>query len=133
MLDWVVEAVAATGPSRTVVVVSPQTRRAIAESVPEGVEIAVQQEPRGTGDAVAAARDVLGDFEGDVLVVSGDAPLITADVLGELVAARTPQPRCRSSPCATSRTAGWSKTTRTISSRWSRRPTRPTSSSRSGS
>jgi bifunctional UDP-N-acetylglucosamine pyrophosphorylase/glucosamine-1-phosphate N-acetyltransferase len=87
MLDWVVEAVAATGPSRTVVVVSPQTRRAIAESVPEGVEIAVQQEPRGTGDAVAAARDVLGDFEGDVLVVSGDAPLITADVLGELVAA----------------------------------------------
>jgi bifunctional UDP-N-acetylglucosamine pyrophosphorylase/glucosamine-1-phosphate N-acetyltransferase len=87
MLDWVVEAVAATGPSRTVVVVSPQTRQAIAESVPEGVEIAVQQEPRGTGDAVAAARDVLGDFEGDVLVVSGDAPLITADVLGELVAA----------------------------------------------
>jgi bifunctional UDP-N-acetylglucosamine pyrophosphorylase/glucosamine-1-phosphate N-acetyltransferase len=86
MLDWVVEAVAATGPSRTVVVVSPQTRQAIAESVPEGVEIAVQQEPRGTGDAVAAARDVLGDFEGDVLVVSGDAPLITADVLGELVA-----------------------------------------------
>ena len=87
MLDWVVDAVAATGPSRTVVVVSPQTRQAIGESVPEGVEIAVQQEPRGTGDAVAAARDVLGDFEGDVLVVSGDAPLITADVLGELVAA----------------------------------------------
>src|SRR4051812_5228301 len=72
MLDWVVDAVTATGPSRTVVVVSPQTQQAIAESVPEDVEIAVQQQPRGTGDAVAAARDVLGDFDGDVLVVSGD-------------------------------------------------------------
>jgi bifunctional UDP-N-acetylglucosamine pyrophosphorylase / glucosamine-1-phosphate N-acetyltransferase len=87
MLDWVLDAVAATGPARTVVVVSPQTREAISESVPEGVELAVQEEPRGTGDAVASARDVLAGFEGDVLVVSGDAPLITPEVLGELLAA----------------------------------------------
>jgi bifunctional UDP-N-acetylglucosamine pyrophosphorylase/glucosamine-1-phosphate N-acetyltransferase len=87
MLDWILDAVAATGPSRTVVVVSRQTHEAIAESVPEGVEIAIQQEPRGTGDAVAAARDVLAGFEGDVLVVSGDAPLITEGVLRDLVTA----------------------------------------------
>ncbi|MFL5930492.1 MAG: bifunctional UDP-N-acetylglucosamine diphosphorylase/glucosamine-1-phosphate N-acetyltransferase GlmU [Gaiellaceae bacterium] len=87
MLDWVLDAVGSTGPSRVVVVVSPQTHDAIAESLPEGVEIAVQQEPRGTGDAVAAARDALVGFDGDVLVVSGDAPLITADVLGGLVSA----------------------------------------------
>ncbi len=87
MLDWVLEAVAATGPSRTVVVVSPHTRDAIAESVPEDVELAVQEEPLGTGDAVAAARDVLAGFDGDVLVVSGDTPLITPEVLGELLAA----------------------------------------------
>ena len=87
MLDWVLDAVAATGPSRIVVVVSPQTHDTIAESLPEGVEIAVQREPRGTGDAVAAARDALAGFDGDVLVVSGDAPLITAEVLGGLVSA----------------------------------------------
>jgi bifunctional UDP-N-acetylglucosamine pyrophosphorylase / glucosamine-1-phosphate N-acetyltransferase len=87
MLDWVLDAVTATGAERTVVVVSPQTQKAIADSLPDGVEFAVQQEPRGTGDAVAAAGDALAGFEGDVLVVSGDAPLITAEVLGHLVAA----------------------------------------------
>jgi bifunctional UDP-N-acetylglucosamine pyrophosphorylase/glucosamine-1-phosphate N-acetyltransferase len=86
MLDWVLDAVAGTGPARTVVVVSPQTRDAIAESLPEGVEVAVQQEPRGTGDAVAAARQALEGFAGDVLVVSGDTPLITPEVLGALLA-----------------------------------------------
>jgi bifunctional UDP-N-acetylglucosamine pyrophosphorylase / glucosamine-1-phosphate N-acetyltransferase len=87
MIDWVLDGVSATGPSRIVVVVSPETRDTIAASLPEGVEIAVQQEPRGTGDAVAAARDALTGFDGDVLIVSGDAPLITSEVLGELVAA----------------------------------------------
>jgi bifunctional UDP-N-acetylglucosamine pyrophosphorylase / glucosamine-1-phosphate N-acetyltransferase len=87
MLDWVLDAVAGTGATRTVVVVSPQTRDVIAGSLPEDVELAVQDEPRGTGDAVAAARDALAGFEGDVLVVSGDTPLITAEVLGELVKA----------------------------------------------
>ena len=87
MLDWVLDAVAATGPSRIVVVVSPLTHDTIAESLAEGVETAIQQEPRGTGDAVAAARDALAGFDGDVLVVSGDAPLITAEVLGDLVSA----------------------------------------------
>jgi bifunctional UDP-N-acetylglucosamine pyrophosphorylase / glucosamine-1-phosphate N-acetyltransferase len=87
MLDWVLDAVTATGAERTVVVVSPQTQAAIAESLPAGVEVAVQPEPRGTGDAVAAAGEALAGFEGDVLVVSGDAPLITAEVLSDLVAA----------------------------------------------
>jgi bifunctional UDP-N-acetylglucosamine pyrophosphorylase/glucosamine-1-phosphate N-acetyltransferase len=85
MLDWVLDAVAGTEPARTVVVVSPQTRDAFVGSLPDEVEIAVQEEPRGTGDAVAAARDPLAGFEGDVLVVSGDAPLITADVLRDLL------------------------------------------------
>jgi bifunctional UDP-N-acetylglucosamine pyrophosphorylase/glucosamine-1-phosphate N-acetyltransferase len=87
MLDWVLAAVAGTDPERTVVVVSPQSREAIAETLPDGVELAVQEHPRGTGDAVAAARDALAGFEGDVLVVSGDTPLITPEVLGDLLAA----------------------------------------------
>ena len=87
MLDWVLAAVAGIEPDRTVVVVSPKTREAIAETLPEGVELAVQDVPRGTGDAVAAAREALAAFDGDVLVVSGDTPLITPEVLGDLLAA----------------------------------------------
>jgi len=87
MLDWVLDAVRPLGAARVVVVVSPETHDALAEAPPEGVELAVQPEPRGTGDAVAAARGALEGFEGDVLVVSGDAPLLTSEVLAELVEA----------------------------------------------
>ncbi|MET0939525.1 MAG: sugar phosphate nucleotidyltransferase, partial [Gaiellaceae bacterium] len=47
--------------------------------------IAVQTEPRGTGDAVASARSDLGSDSGDVLVLSGDTPLVTEELLQELV------------------------------------------------
>jgi bifunctional UDP-N-acetylglucosamine pyrophosphorylase/glucosamine-1-phosphate N-acetyltransferase len=46
----------------------------------------VQHEPRGTGDAVASARAALDSFDGDVLVLSGDTPLLTSGLLIELVA-----------------------------------------------
>ena len=80
LADWVVEAVRALGPERLVVVTSPDASDAF-----EGVEVAVQREPRGTGDAAAAARETLEDFEGDVLVVTGDAATITSDLLGRLI------------------------------------------------
>jgi bifunctional UDP-N-acetylglucosamine pyrophosphorylase/glucosamine-1-phosphate N-acetyltransferase len=85
MLDWVLDAVLALEPSRVAVVVSPATKQAVESSLPDGVEVAVQPEPKGTGDAVASGREALADFDGDVLVVSGDTPLITADELERLV------------------------------------------------
>ena len=51
MVDWVVEAARGAGVERIVVVASPSTRELF-----EGVEVAVQEEPRGTGDAVRCAR-----------------------------------------------------------------------------
>ena len=80
LADWVVEAVRALGPERLVVVTSPDASDAF-----EGVEVAVQREPRGTGDAAAAARETLEGLEGDVLVVTGDAATITSDLLGRLI------------------------------------------------
>ena len=86
MVDWVLVAVRALAPSRIVVVSSPETRDELAAALPSGLEFAVQEEPRGTGDAVAAARAALAGFDGDVLVVPGDAPLITSELLAEVVA-----------------------------------------------
>ena len=48
LVDWVIEAARALGPDPLVVVTSPGT-----EGEFEGVTVAVQQEPRGTGDAAA--------------------------------------------------------------------------------
>jgi bifunctional UDP-N-acetylglucosamine pyrophosphorylase/glucosamine-1-phosphate N-acetyltransferase len=84
LVDWVLDAARAVGPEPLVVVTSPETEDALAG---EGVTVAIQPEARGTGDAVATARKALGGFDGDVLVVSGDAPLLTPKLLEGLVAA----------------------------------------------
>jgi bifunctional UDP-N-acetylglucosamine pyrophosphorylase/glucosamine-1-phosphate N-acetyltransferase len=81
LVDWVVEAVRPLGPERLVVVASPDFRDAFG-----GVEVAVQERPLGTGDAVRAARAAL-DGADDVLVLSGDTPLLTTALLEQLVAA----------------------------------------------
>jgi bifunctional UDP-N-acetylglucosamine pyrophosphorylase/glucosamine-1-phosphate N-acetyltransferase len=80
LVDWVVEAARELGPEPLVVVTSPGSEDAF-----EGVETAVQAEPRGTGDAAAAAREALAGFKGDVLVVTGDAAAITGNLLGRLL------------------------------------------------
>jgi bifunctional UDP-N-acetylglucosamine pyrophosphorylase / glucosamine-1-phosphate N-acetyltransferase len=80
MADWVVAVGRELQADPLVVVTTPQ---AVEEF--EGVTVAVQEEPLGTGDAVASARAALDGFDGDVFVLSGDTPLLTAELLGELL------------------------------------------------
>jgi len=82
MVDWIIESGRAAGADPIVVVASPATRDEFAES---GVTVAIQETPRGTGDAVRCAHEALAGHDGDVLVLSGDTPLLTAALLGELV------------------------------------------------
>jgi bifunctional UDP-N-acetylglucosamine pyrophosphorylase/glucosamine-1-phosphate N-acetyltransferase len=82
MVDWVIATGRETGADPLVVVASPAARDEFAES---GVTIAVQETPLGTGDAVRAARPALEGHGGDVLVLSGDTPLLTAELLTGLV------------------------------------------------
>ncbi len=80
IVDWVITAAREAGAQPLVVVASPETRDRFGE-----LEVAVQAEPLGTGDAVRAARAQLGSAGGDVLVLSGDTPLLTPEVLRGLV------------------------------------------------
>jgi bifunctional UDP-N-acetylglucosamine pyrophosphorylase/glucosamine-1-phosphate N-acetyltransferase len=88
-LVWhVLAAAAPLAADRTVLVVgrgADEVRRAVDGFGLGPVAFAVQQELRGTGDAVAAALPLLGD--GDVLVLVGDAPLVTTATLERLLAA----------------------------------------------
>jgi bifunctional UDP-N-acetylglucosamine pyrophosphorylase/glucosamine-1-phosphate N-acetyltransferase len=81
MVDWVLDAALEAGASPVVVVAAPQTRDDF-----EGFEVAVQEVPLGTGDAVRAARASLEGRSEDVLVLSGDAVLLTGNDLRDLVA-----------------------------------------------
>ena len=80
MVDWVVEAARAVDADPLVVVVSPEGAGAF-----DGVDVAVQAEPRGTGDALAAARTALDGVEGDLFVLSGDTPALSRELLRDLL------------------------------------------------
>jgi bifunctional UDP-N-acetylglucosamine pyrophosphorylase / glucosamine-1-phosphate N-acetyltransferase len=82
MVDWVVAAARAAGIDSVVVVASPDSAALF-----DGVEVAVQHEALGTGDAVRTARGALGDTVGDVVVLNGDVPGLTADGVRALVEA----------------------------------------------
>jgi bifunctional UDP-N-acetylglucosamine pyrophosphorylase/glucosamine-1-phosphate N-acetyltransferase len=83
MIGWPVAAALAAGAGRVVVVDGRD--RLLEGHLPEGVELVVQPEPNGTGGAVLAAADHLRDEP--VLVLNGDAPLVTAAVLRRLLEA----------------------------------------------
>jgi len=82
MVDWIIAAGRDAGADPIVIVASPGTRDRFDES---GVRVAVQEEPLGTGDAVRSARAALADYDGDVLILSGDTPMLTTALLTELV------------------------------------------------
>jgi bifunctional UDP-N-acetylglucosamine pyrophosphorylase/glucosamine-1-phosphate N-acetyltransferase len=86
LLDWSIAPVLPLQPEPLVVVTSPSTKGELDGTLPAGATIAVQEEPRGTGDAVAAARQALEGFEGDVFVLDGAAPLLTTELLEALLA-----------------------------------------------
>ncbi len=84
MIDWPIRAAQEAGAGRVVVVDGPERR--LERALPDGVEVAVQEEPNGTGDAVRSAAGQIG--AGDtVLVLYGDVPLITADAISALARA----------------------------------------------
>ena len=60
-----------------VVVVSPETERAVREALAgEEVSYVVQRVPLGTGDAVLQARELMKNFAGRALVIWGTQPVV---------------------------------------------------------
>lgn len=86
IISHVLDAVSPLRPEKTVVVVNPHgapVRDAL--SGRENLAFAVQKELKGTGDAVKAAACSLAGFQGTLLIVNGDTPLLNADALKRFV------------------------------------------------
>ena len=79
MVDWVLQTARELEADPIVVVAAPSTADAF-----DGVAVAVQETPLGTGDAVRSARSALEGVE-NVLVLSGDTPLLTSGLLRDLL------------------------------------------------
>jgi bifunctional UDP-N-acetylglucosamine pyrophosphorylase / glucosamine-1-phosphate N-acetyltransferase len=90
LLDRVIDTVQAAGCERIYVIVgshSPAVRELVVKRLGEDAAI-LQDPPLGTGHAVLCAADALTGFEGDVLVVNGDCPLLSAQDLEHLFTLR---------------------------------------------
>src|SRR3954471_2686448 len=96
MLSHVLHSVTKVAPQHLVVVLGHDRERVtpavaeLAEALGRTIDIAVQEEQRGTGHAVACGLTALpADFAGTVVVTSGDVPLMDAETLADLIAAHS--------------------------------------------
>lgn len=86
MLVYPVLAAQHAGANRVVVITSPDDD--FADILPDGVATATQPESDGTGGAIRCAKEAIG--EGDqVIVLSGDVPLVDAELITELATVQT--------------------------------------------
>jgi bifunctional UDP-N-acetylglucosamine pyrophosphorylase/glucosamine-1-phosphate N-acetyltransferase len=83
MIAWPIAAAREAGVGRICVIVSPD--RDLSEVLPDGTETITQPEADGTGGALRAAAEVVRE-SGTLLVLSGDHPLISAEIIRELIA-----------------------------------------------
>jgi bifunctional UDP-N-acetylglucosamine pyrophosphorylase/glucosamine-1-phosphate N-acetyltransferase len=82
MIAWPILAAQQAGAGRVCVIVSPD--RDLSGALPEGTETVVQPQPDGTGGAVRAALDVVGDAD-TVVVMNADHPLVPPELITSLV------------------------------------------------
>ena len=84
LIGHVLDAVREAGVRRIIVVVGYRSDL-VRDHLGPGVETVVQRRLSGTGDAVRQAMPLLNRFRGDVIVLYGDTPLLTARTLKGLI------------------------------------------------
>ena len=92
MIHHLLDTLAELGAAREVLVIGD--RRDQLEAALEGrdVAIAIQEPQLGTGHAVQAARDSLAGFDGTLLILYGDVPLVSGATMQALIDARAAGP-----------------------------------------
>ena len=85
LLRYPVELLGRLGVDRVVVVVSPANQDTVKALLGDGVDYAVQPSMTGTAGAVKAAATTLQGQADQVVVIGGDAPLVTDDSVRRLL------------------------------------------------
>lgn len=81
MIQYVVDSIIPLKSKNNIVVISPSTTTIKNALGGYPVVFPVQKEPKGTADALKAAQKALKNFQGTVLILNGDTPLISASTL----------------------------------------------------
>ena len=81
---WVVDASEAAGADKVCAVVGHKAET-VKEVLGDVCEFALQAEQKGTGHAVMQAIDVIKNSKGEVVILNGDTPLITAETINKAI------------------------------------------------
>lgn len=84
MIKHIITTAESLNPKKIIVVLAPGMDDVASIVAPHVV--AIQQQQLGTGDALKSAVQTLGDFKGNILVLYGDVPLVSAKSLNALLA-----------------------------------------------
>ncbi len=90
LLHHALKSGAPLAPAKTVVVAGhgAELVTKAAKEWDDTIEVVLQAEQKGTGQAVDQARAALADFDGDVIILYGDTPFIRPETLEAMVNAR---------------------------------------------
>ena len=91
MIEYVVERALEIDSDRIILIVGHQ-KQSVIDFIKDRfandmhrISFAHQDEQLGTGHAVMQTKELLNDFDGDVLILSGDVPLLTNDTLEDFI------------------------------------------------
>ncbi len=88
MIQYVLDTVGKLNPDKIVIIAGYLKEKVISylNNLELRYEVAIQEEQLGTGHAVAQARRFFSNYDGDVLILSGDVPFIEFDTLRDFIA-----------------------------------------------
>ncbi len=85
MINYVVDNVKPLNPDENIVVIGSGAEKVKEALSGENVVFAVQKEQKGTADAVLSAYEHFKNYEGKILILCGDMPLVSTETLSEFI------------------------------------------------
>jgi len=85
MLQCVIDSAKELKPGKIIAVAGKNSGEIKKSIKTKNISFAIQDKPRGTGDALSKASKLLKNFRGTVLVLNGDVPLITSETLRKFI------------------------------------------------
>ncbi len=86
LVEYVLDTALSLDPEKIVLIVGHQAELVKKATARYRIIAALQEPQLGTGHAVMQTESLLNDFNGEVLILSGDAPLVNAETLQKLIA-----------------------------------------------